>query len=171
MRPRASVVRAEAVPAVELDGLGRELHRALAGEPRENGVERLLLADARLERLVAAEPRRDPERLTAVLAKPGERLDQEFLVRHRLADLHRRVPGGQHRKVVVVELVDRLRVMGLELVVRDLVDPRADDLAKELTTRLATDGLGHDTDRFLGLDEAERHREPLSPWESGDGTA
>jgi hypothetical protein len=53
--------------------------------------------------------------------------------------------------------------MRLELVLRDLVDPRAHYLAEKLATRLATDRLRDDADRFLWLDEAEGHREPLLP--------
>src|SRR4051794_31220511 len=98
-----------------------------------------------------------------MLPETGERLHEELLVRHGLADLERRVPGRQHRQVVVVELVDRLRVVRLELVLGDLVDPRADDLAEELTTRLTTDRLRDHADCFLWFDEAEGHREPLSP--------
>src|SRR3954452_21076036 len=105
-----------------------------------------------------------------MLAQALERLDQELLVGDRMPYLHRRVPGGQHRQVVVVELVDRLRVMGLELVLGDLVDPCAHDLAQELAARFAADRLGHHADRFLRLDEAEGHRGPLLPVGSGDGT-
>src|SRR3954466_2820913 len=53
--PAPSVVRAETVPAIELDGLGGQLHHALLRQPGEDGVERLLLADAGVEGLVAAE--------------------------------------------------------------------------------------------------------------------
>ena len=71
--------------------------------------------------------------------------------------------GGQHREIVVVELVDCLGVVRLELVLRDLVDPSAHDLAEKLAARLASDRLRHDADGFLWLDEAEGHREPLLP--------
>src|SRR4051794_10080152 len=126
---RRSVIRAEPVPAVELDGFRGELPHPRLRQPRQHRVERLLLADSGIEGLVAAEARRDPKRLAAQLTQPWEGLQQELLVRDRLADLERRVPRGQHREVVVVELVDRLGVVGLQLVLGDLVDPRADDLA------------------------------------------
>ena len=79
-----------------------------------------------------------------------------------LADLERRVPRGEHREIVVVELLDGLRVVDLQLVVGDLVDPGAHDLAEQLTARFAPDALGDDPDRFLWLDEAERHLPSLS---------
>src|SRR5690349_1302101 len=126
-RAGASVVGTQAVPAVELDGLGRQLHHARLRQPREDGVERLLLADAGVESLVAAEAGRDAQRLAPQLAEAGERLEEELLVRDRVPDLERRVPGGEHREVVVIQLVDRLRVVRLELVLGDLVDPRTHD--------------------------------------------
>src|SRR3954467_3229525 len=72
------------------------------------------------------------------------------------------MPRGKHRQVVVVEVVDRLRVVGLELVVRNLLDPRASHLAEQLAASFAADRLGDDTYRFLGLDEAEGHSDALS---------
>ena len=120
-------------------------------------VERLLLAHAGLEGVLALEAGGDPQRLAAVIAEPRERAQQELLVRDRLADLERGVPRGEDREIVVVELLDRLRVVDLELVLGDLVDPRAHDLAEELAARLAPDALGDDSDRFLRLDEAEWH--------------
>src|SRR3954463_4494472 len=104
--PAPSVIGAEAVPAVELDGFRGQLDHALLGQPREDGVECLLLADAGVEGLVAAEARPDPERLAAQLAQAGEGLQEELLVGDRVTDLERRVPCGQHREVVVVQLVD-----------------------------------------------------------------
>src|SRR3954453_15230460 len=166
--PAQVVVAADQVPAVELDCLRGELPHAALGEPGEDGVERLLLAHAGVEGLVAAEAGGDPERLAAQLAEPREGLQEELFVCHRVTDLERRVPRGQHRQVVGVELVDRLGVVSLELVLRYLVHPRAHDLAKKLATRLAPDRLRDDADRFLWLDEAEGHRGPLLPWESGD---
>jgi hypothetical protein len=67
------------------------------------------------------------------------------------------VPCGEHRQVIVVELVDGLGVVHLQLVVGNLVDPGAHDLAQQLTACLTPDALGNDPDRFLWLDEAERH--------------
>ena len=75
-----------------------------------------------------------------------------------MPDVHRRVPGGEHRDVVLVELGDRLRVVGLELVVGDLVDPGADRLAEQLAARLAADRVGDRADRVGWVDEAEGHR-------------
>src|SRR5436190_22873717 len=99
------VVAAEAVPAVEVERLGRQLDQALGREPGQDGVERLLLADAGLEGLVAAEAGRDAERLAAVLAELGEGGEEELLVRDRLTDLEGGVPRGEHRQVVVVEVL------------------------------------------------------------------
>ena len=75
-----------------------------------------------------------------------------------MADVHRGVPGGEHRDVVLVELGDRLRVVGLELVVGDLVDPGAHRLAEQLAARLAADRVGDRADRVGGVDEAQGHR-------------
>ena len=103
-----------------------------------------------------------------MLAKAGEGAQQEVLVGDRLADLERRVPRGEDGQVVVVELVDRLCVVDLQLVVGDLVDPCAHDLAEQLAAGLAAHALGDDSDRFLRFDEAERHKPSLS-WSSHNG--
>ena len=66
-----------------------------------------------------------------------ERADQELPVGDRRADLHRGVPGGEHRQVVLVEVGDRLGVVGRELLLGDLVDPGAHQLAEQLAARLA----------------------------------
>ena len=71
-RSPGSVLAAEPIPAVELEALARELDAALVGEPRQYRVERLLLPDARLERLLAAEPGGDLQRLATVLAERRE---------------------------------------------------------------------------------------------------
>jgi hypothetical protein len=97
-----------------------------------------------------------------VLAEAGKRLEQELLVRHRVPDLQRRMPSGQHRQVVVVELVHGLRIVDVQLVVGYLVDPRPHDLAEQLPARLTADALGNYPNRFLCLDEAEWHAGPLS---------
>ena len=56
MQRRARLVlAAEAIPAVELERFCRELHRAILGQPRQDGVERLLLGDAVGECVIAAE--------------------------------------------------------------------------------------------------------------------
>ena len=47
--------------------------------------------------------------------------------------------------------------MRLQLVVRDLVDPRANGLTEQLAAGLAADGVGDCADRVGGIDEAERH--------------
>src|SRR5260370_17300830 len=65
------VLRAQPVPAVQLDALRGELDRALAREPGQDGLHRLLLGDARLERLLAAEPGGDLQRLAAVVSPRG----------------------------------------------------------------------------------------------------
>jgi RecB family exonuclease len=74
-----------------------------------------------------------------------------------MPDVHRGVPRGEHRDVVVVELGDRARVVGLQLVVGDLVHPGSDRLPEELPARLPADGVGNRTDRVCGVDEAEGH--------------
>jgi hypothetical protein len=74
-----------------------------------------------------------------------------------MPDLQRRVPCSEHREVVLVEVGDRLGVMGRKLLLGDLIDPRVDELAEQLPARLAADGLGDHPDRVLGFDEAEGH--------------
>ena len=59
---------------------------------------------------------------------------------------------------MLVEVGDRLGVVGVQLALGDLVDPCADELAEQLPAGLASDGLGDDADRVLGFDEAEGHR-------------
>src|SRR3954454_497535 len=54
-RPCDLVVAAEPVPQIELDALLRELARPLARRARQAGLQGRLLADARLEGLLAAE--------------------------------------------------------------------------------------------------------------------
>ena len=75
-----SVARAQPVPEIELDALARELHRALAREAGQDGVQGLLLGNAVVERLLATEARGDLERLAAVLAQGGEDVDEELAV-------------------------------------------------------------------------------------------
>ena len=87
----------------------------------------------------------------------GNAPTQELLVGDRHADLQRGVPRGEHRQVVLVEVGDRLGVVRRELLLRDLVHPRAHQLAEQLPARLAADGLGDHADGVLRLDEAERH--------------
>src|SRR3712207_7118678 len=69
-------------------------------------------------------------------------------VRHGRAHVERRVPRGEHRQVVVVEVLHRLGVVHLELVLRDLVDPGVDDLAEQLAAGLAADGLDRKSTRL-----------------------
>ena len=110
--------------------------------------------------LNASSPRRPAAIFSASRRfSPSERegADQEVLVRDRRADLHRRVPRGQHRQVVLVEVIDRLGVVRRELLLGDLVDPRAHQLAQQLATRLAPDRLGDDADGVLRLDETQWH--------------
>ena len=149
--------RSPPIPAVELEALGRELDAAALGEPGQHGVQRLVLRHPRLEGLLAPEARRDLQRLAPVLAQAREDVDQELLVGDGLAHLQRGVPGGQHREVLLVEVRHGLRIVGLELALGDLVDPRPNDLAQELAAGLATDRLSHDANRILWLDEAKGH--------------
>ena len=95
--------------------------------------------------LLAAEAGGELEGLAAVLAEGVEGVDQEVAVGDRVRDVHRGVPGGEHRDVVLVELADRLRVVGVELVVGNLVDPGADGLAEKLAAGLAADRVGYDS--------------------------
>src|SRR5947209_16367208 len=67
------------------------------------------------------------------------------------------MPGGQQREVVLVQVGDRLRIVGLELGFGDLVHPRLHDFAEDLATRLAADRLGDHPDGVLRLDETEWH--------------
>ena len=156
-RLAASVLAAQAVPAVELEALGRELRGALIGQPGQHHVQRLVLGEPGVERVLPAEARGDLQRLAAVLAQRLEGADQEVLVRDRRADLHRRVPRGQHRQVVLVEVGDGLGVVRRELLLRDLVDPRTHQLAQQLAARLAPDRLRDHADGVLRLDETQWH--------------
>jgi hypothetical protein len=155
--PARSVVRAEPVPAVELEAFHDQLLAAVSRQPGQHRLERLLLGHAGVERVLAAQARGDLERLAPVLAQRREGVDEEVLVGDRRADLHRRVPRGQHRQVVLVEVVDRLGVVRCQLLLGDLVDPRANQLAQQLPASLAPDRLGDDADGVLGLDEAQGH--------------
>ncbi len=110
--------------------------------------------------LNASSPRRpggDLQRLATVVAEVLERTDQEVLVRQRRADLHRGVPGGEHREVVLVQIGDGLRVVRGELALRNLVHPGADELAEQLPAGLAADRLRDHADGVLRLNEAEGH--------------
>src|SRR3954454_21561344 len=167
---RAAVLAAQPVPAVELEALGHQLLAALLREPRQHRLERLLLLDARVERLLAAHAGGDLQRLAARLAEGGERVDEELAVGDGRGDLHRGVPRGEHGEVVLVEVGQRLGVVRRELLVGDLVDPRADQLAEQLAAGLATDRLDHDADRILRIDEAEGHVGVALFASGGDGT-
>src|SRR5579875_899988 len=163
LRERPLVLDAEPVPAVQLEALPGERRTALVGEPGQDRVERLLLADAGLERLLAAEAGGDLQRLTPVLAERGKDVDEELLARQRLAHLERDVPGGEERQVVLVEIGDRLGVVGFELRLGDLVHPGADDLAEDLPACLTAHRVGDDADGVLRFDEAEGHgRAPVT---------
>src|SRR3954466_13587794 len=107
LQPSRLVVRTEAVPAVELKRLCRQLALALCGQPRHDGVDDCVARGflAR-ERVVAAEAGCDLQRLAAVVAQAGERLQQELLVGDRVPYVERRVPGGKHREVILVEVLD-----------------------------------------------------------------
>src|SRR4051812_22560134 len=103
-RPDAiSVLAAPAVPQGQLDALARELDRAGAAEAGQDGLQRLLLGDAGVEGLLAAEARGDLQRLALVVAEAVEDAYEEVAVGDRLADLERGVPGGEHREVVLVQ--------------------------------------------------------------------
>src|SRR4051794_27367705 len=74
---RDLVVRAGPVPAVELDGFHRQLHLTGGREPVEDGLQRHLLGDAAVHRLLAAEAGRELQRLATVLAEARKRRHQE----------------------------------------------------------------------------------------------
>ena len=135
----ALVVAAAAVPHVELHRLAAELHQTGRREPLEHQIQRPLLRDALLEGLLAAEAGGELEGLALVVAEGLEGAHQEVAVRHRLADLHRAMPGREHRDVMLVELRDRLGVVLVELVVGDLIHPGAHGLTEELAARLTAD--------------------------------
>ena len=143
--------------AEELYGLYGELHQAGLGEQVEDQLEGVVFGDAGVDCLLAAEAGGQLERLAAVVAERAEGTHEEVAVWHRLAELQRAVPGGEHREVVLVELGQRFRVVDLELVVGDLVDPGADRLAEQLATGLAADRVGDCADGVGGVYEAECH--------------
>ena len=72
-------------------------------------------------------------------------------------DLERRVPGGEHREVLVIEVADGACVVLAQLLLGDVVDPGLDHLGEQRAPRLAAHRLGHHADRLGGLDEAEHH--------------
>ncbi|MGZ4231825.1 MAG: hypothetical protein ACXVVQ_10405 [Solirubrobacteraceae bacterium] len=76
-----------------------------------------------------------------------------------MPDLQRRMPCRKQRQVVLVEVGDSLRVVGLELGLRDLVHPGPYDFTENLPTRLAPDGFGDHSYGVLRFDEAEGHRD------------
>src|SRR5690349_6152612 len=76
-----------------------------------------------------------------------------------MADFQRRMPRRQQRQVILVEVGDRLGVVGFELGLRDLVHPGPYDFTEDLPTRLAPDGLGDHSYGVLRFDEAEGHRD------------
>src|SRR3954447_25462151 len=154
------VVATRAVPDVELQGLGGELHQAGWAEEVEDKLQGVLLGDAGVDRLLAAEAGGELEGLAAVFAEGVEGAHEEVAVGDRLADLERAVPGGEHREVVFVELGDRLRVVDFELVVGDLVHPGARRLPEELAASLSTDGVGDGPDGVGWVYKAEGHQLP-----------
>src|SRR5205807_5727108 len=92
-----------------------ELDAAVLREPWQHRVERLLLPNAGIKRLLAAKPRRDLQRLASVLAKRRKDVDQELLVWQRVTNLQRGMPRREHRQIVVIEIGDGLGVVRVEL--------------------------------------------------------
>jgi hypothetical protein len=74
------------------------------GEQLEHQLERVLLGDAGVDCLLAAEAGGELEGLAAVVAERAEGAHQEVAVGDRVTNLERAVPGGEHREVVLVEL-------------------------------------------------------------------
>src|SRR3954468_13254622 len=154
------VIATGAVPDVELEGLGGELHQAWWAEEVEDQLEGVFLGDARVDRLLAAEAGGELEGLATVVAEGAEGGHQEVAVGDRLARLQGAVPGGEHREVVLVELGDRLGVVDFELGLGDLVHPGAHRLPEELAASLTADRVGNGPDGVGWVYEAERHRLP-----------
>ena len=102
-----------------------------------------------------------------MVAEARERADQELLRGHGAAEVERGLPGREHRQVVVVEILDRLRVVCLELVVGNLVDPGVHHPPEQLASGLPSDRLGDDADGLLRFYEAERHPVFVSGWFAG----
>src|SRR5207237_7820669 len=109
------VVATRPIPHVKLQRLGGELHQARGAEQAEDELQGVLLGDAGVDRLLAAESGGELERLATVLTEGAEGGHQEVAVGNRLAGLEGAVPGGEHREVVLVELGDRLRVVDFQL--------------------------------------------------------
>ena len=74
-----------------------------------------------------------------------------------MTDLERGVPCGQQVQVILVEAGDRALIVERELLVGKIVDPCAHNLADELPSSLAADGICDHSDGVVWLDEAERH--------------
>ncbi len=68
-------------------------------------------------------------------------------------------------QIVLIEPRDRFGVVQRELLVGDVVDPRAHDLANELAARLAAERLGDNSDRILG---SMKQSGIAAPWGAGE---
>src|ERR1700683_1454335 len=162
------VIAAQAVPHVQLYALRRELRGPLSRQSRQDCIERLVLSHAGLEGLLAAEARRDLQRLAPVIAETWKHPDEKLGVGNRLPDLQRGVPGGDQMQILLIEVGYRLGVVDRQFLVGNVVDPCTHHLAHELATCLTADRLGDHTDRILWLDEAKRHHDS---WGGGGGRA
>ena len=103
--------RAEAVPAVELQALGRELRRACL---RSHGSTDSSACSSATPALNASSPRKPAAIFSAsrrLSPSAGNALTRNSLLAMGMPDLHRGVPGGEHRQVVLVEVGDRLGVV------------------------------------------------------------
>jgi hypothetical protein len=158
-RPAAAlVVRAEPVPEIQLEALVRELRAALAREVRQDGLHRLLLGTP----LSNASSPRKPAAIFSASRRFSPSDGKTLTRKSRLAigwpTSSEACHAASIEQVVLVQVGDRLGVVRIQVVLGDLVDPRANHLAKQLPPCLAADGFGDDADRVLGFDEAERHR-------------
>ena len=119
---RRLVVRAGAVPDVELHRLYGELHQARRREPLEYRLQRPLLGDPPVHRLLAAKPGGELQRLTSMLAGllPGTEIGRKVLgtldTEHRctVGDLFivmdpKAFPGGETLAAGVKGYLDELR--------------------------------------------------------------
>lgn len=90
-----------------------------------------------------------------MLAERAESAHQEVPVGYGLTEVHRAVPGGKQGKIVLVQISQGPGVLGLQFLLRNLVNPCTKSLSEKLATRLTTDRIGDDVNRIGWIDKAE----------------
>ena len=160
----ASIVRADAVPDVEVHRLGSEGHQSFRGEPADHCFQGEVFGKSFFEDLFAAEAGGQLEGLAAMFAERAEGAHQKVAVRDRLTEIHRSVPSGEQGQIVLVELGESPGILRLEILLGNLVHPCTQRLSEQLATSLTTDGVGNDMNRISWVYEAKGHVARPSFW-------